>query len=446
MQKLGIVEYRKLMEEVDQMTNEPVDVMALVNKRIEELREHLEVEEKEKQEGEHRRTQRKADKAGASSMTTMTTEPTQKPRKQTCGVNDINESRSRTSAKKPKPSKSTEKEEVRKTTGAKKPKPKTDDAVDKSENQKKEQARKKLPSPKVKVAAQAKKAKKTVMEDDDDDRLDDLVIVERKVPEIEEYDNDDDRDEDYEPDEEDDDDFEIPPLRACKPTQSDKSTDKSKKAKPSDAALEDLADFVEGTFPKKAGKKSLKRKVTMKQRRIGESKIAEDTDGTIPLFQQIVGDGYEVMASEEVEEHIMDRCINPVEAAGFRATMKTLALGLKEAVKKGKNINTTYQDLVKSTIEVARAMRYLGAFSVEVEDILTAIPDIHCNAWRKHLKGEEMMDPKDVVVDDEEEESDDLLIQGPVLGEESTQAAVKAIHQLPDVVISVKRASVKMSR
>ena len=27
------------MEEVDQMTNEPVDVMALVNKRIEELRE-----------------------------------------------------------------------------------------------------------------------------------------------------------------------------------------------------------------------------------------------------------------------------------------------------------------------------------------------------------------------------------------------------------------------
>ena len=323
---------------------------------------------------------------------------------------------------------------MRKTTGAKKPKPKTDDAVDKSENRKKEQARKKLPSPKVKAAAQAKKAKKTVMEDDDDERLDDLVIVERKVPEIEEYDDDDDRDEDYELDEEDDDDFEIPPLRACKPTQSDKSTDKSKKAKPSDAALEDLADFVERTFPKKAGKKSLKRKVTMKQRRIGESKIAEDTDGTIPLFQQIVGDDYEVMASEEVEEHIMDRCINPVEAAGFRATMKTLALGLKEAVKKGKNINTTYQDLVKSTIEVARAMRYLGAFSVEVEDILTAIPDIHCNAWRKHLKGEEMMDPKDVVVDDEEEESDDLLIQGPVLGEESTQAVVKAIHELPDLL------------
>ena len=272
----------------------------------------------------------------------------------------------------------------------------------------------------MKVAAQAKKAKKTVTEHNDDDRLDDLVIVERKVPDIEEYDDDDDRDEDYEPDEEDDDDFEIPPLRARKPTQSDKSTDKSKKAKPSDAALEDLADFVDRTFPKTAGRKSLKRKVTTKQQRIGESKVAEDTDGTIPLFQQIVGDDYEVMASEEVEQHIMDRCINPVEAAGFRATMKTLALGLKEAVMKGKNIDTTYQDLVKSTIEVAHAMRYPGAFTVEVEDILAAIPDLHCNAWRKHLKGEEMMDPKDVVVDDEEEESDDLLIQGPVLGEEST--------------------------
>ena len=245
MQKLGMVEYRKLMEEVDQMTNEPIDVMALVNKRIEELHERLEAEEKEKWEGEHRQTQSKTDKAGASSAIIMTTEPTQEPRKRTCGVDYIDESRSRTSTKKPKPSKSTEKEEVRKTTGAKKPKPKSDDAVDESENQKKEQAQKKLPSLKAKAAAQAKKAKKTVTEDDDDDRLDDLVIVEREVPDIEEYDNDDDRDEDYEPDEEDDDDFEIPPLRTCKPTQSDKSTDKSKKAKPSDATLEDLVDFVE---------------------------------------------------------------------------------------------------------------------------------------------------------------------------------------------------------
>ena len=81
MQKLRMVEYRKLMEEVDQMTNEPVDVMALVNKRIEELRERLEAEEKEKQERKRRQTQSKTDKAGISSATTMTTEPIQEPRK-----------------------------------------------------------------------------------------------------------------------------------------------------------------------------------------------------------------------------------------------------------------------------------------------------------------------------------------------------------------------------
>ena len=154
---------------------------------------------------------------------------------------------------------------MRKATGAKKPKPKTDDAVNELENRKKKQAQKKLPSPKAKAAAQAKKAMKTVTEDDDVDWLDDLVIVERKVPEIEEYNDDDDRDEDYEPEEEVDDDFEIPPLRAHKTTQSDKSTDKSKKAKLSDAALEDLADFVERTFPKTVGKKVMKGKGTMKQ-------------------------------------------------------------------------------------------------------------------------------------------------------------------------------------
>ena len=81
MQKLGMVEYRKLMEEVDHMTNEPVDMMALVNKWIEEVRDHLEVEEKEKQESKRRQTQSKTDKAGTLSMTTTTTEPTQEPRK-----------------------------------------------------------------------------------------------------------------------------------------------------------------------------------------------------------------------------------------------------------------------------------------------------------------------------------------------------------------------------
>ena len=50
MQKLGMIEYRKLMQEIDQMTNQDVDVMAMVNKRIEEVRERLDAEEKEKVE------------------------------------------------------------------------------------------------------------------------------------------------------------------------------------------------------------------------------------------------------------------------------------------------------------------------------------------------------------------------------------------------------------
>ena len=260
-----MVEYRKLMEEVDQMKGEPVDMTALVNKRIEEVRERL-VEVKEKQERECRQTQSKTGKAGTSAATKMTTEPTQNPRRRTRGIDDIDKSRNRAGTEKPKPSKTTKKEEVRKTKGGKKPKPKTDDAVDESENRNTKQAQKKLPSLRAKAAAQAKKVKKTVTEDDDDDWLDDLVIVEKKVPEIEEYEEDDDRDDDYELEEEVDDDFEIPPLRARKTTQSDKTTDKSKKAKLTDAALEDLADFVERTFPKTAGKKALKGKGTTKQR------------------------------------------------------------------------------------------------------------------------------------------------------------------------------------
>ena len=48
MQKLGMNEYRKLMQEIDQMTDPDVDVMAMVNKRIKEIRERLDAEEKEK--------------------------------------------------------------------------------------------------------------------------------------------------------------------------------------------------------------------------------------------------------------------------------------------------------------------------------------------------------------------------------------------------------------
>ena len=245
------------------------------------------------------------------------------------------------------------------------------------------------------------------------------MIIERNKADVEDFDDDDD----YVPEQDEDDDFDIPPPRARKTTQI-----VDKKA---DEALEDLADFVDRTF-RKTTRKSKMKKPTAKERRVGES--TDDTEATIPLFQQIVGKNYEIMASEEVEEHTTDRSINPTEAAGFRATMKSLAVGLKEVVKKGKNVEATYKDLIKSTIEVARAMRYPGAFTVEAEEIFNAIPDLKCNAWRKYIKGDEMMDPKDVVLDEDEEEQDDLLIQGPILGEESTQAAAKAIHNLPELL------------
>ena len=380
MQKLGMTEYRKLMQEIDQMTNQDVDVMAMVNKRIEEVRERLDVEEKEKVERRRRQSRSRTEKAGTST-TTM------------------------------------ESVDTRKRMGAKKPKQKDGDTIDESRNCKKEGIKQKTTGLKAKTTEQSKRKVVTMAEDVDEDEQD-LVIIERKKADVEDFDDDD-----YVPELDEDDDFDIPPPRARKTTQIvDKKTDE---------ALEDLADFVDRTF-RKPTRKSTTKKPTAKQRRVGES--TDDTEATIPLFQQIVGKNYEIMASEEVEEHMTDRSINPTEAAGFRATMKSLAVGLKEVVKKGKNVEATYKDLIKSTIEVARAMRYPGAFTVEAEEIFNAIPDLKCNAWRKYIKGDEMIDPKDVVLDEDEEEQDDLLIQGPVLGEESTQAAAKAIHNLPELL------------
>ena len=385
MQKLGMIEYRKLMQEIDQMTNQDVDVMAMVNKRIEEVRERLDAEEKEKIEGQCRQTRSRKEKAGTSATTT-------------------------------------ESVETRKMTGAKKPKQKDADTVDESRNCKKEGIKQKTPGLKAKTTEQNKRKVVTMAEDVDEEEQD-FVIIERKKADVEDFDDNDD--DDYVPEPDEDDDFDIPPLRARKTTQI-----VDKKA---DEALEDLADFVDKTFWKTT-RKSTTKKPTAKERRVGESTDKDNTEATIPLFQQIVGKNYEIMASEEVEEHMTDRSINPTEAAGFRATMKSVAVGLKEAVKKGKNVEATYKDLIKSTIEVTRAMRYPGAFTVEAEEIFKAIPDLKCNAWRKYIKGDEMMDPKDVALDEDEEEQDDLLIQGPVLGEESTQAAAKAIHNLPELL------------
>ena len=152
-----------------------------------------------------------------------------------------------------------------------------------------------------------------------------------------------------------------------------------------------------------------------------------------------MGPDFEVRVSEEFEDDPKDKCGNPVEAAGFRATMKMLATELKKAVKKGTNIEETYMDLVRSTIEVAKAMKYPGAMTVELGDVLKSVKDLKCSAWRKYLKGETRMELADVEPEDEDPEKD-LVIQGPILGKEATNATAEAIHKLlPMLLTDTKR-------
>ena len=201
MQKLGMNEYRKLMQEIDQMTDPDVDVMAMVNKRIKEIRERLDAEEKEKVEGQRRQIRSRTEKAGTSTTTmesvdTRKTTGAKKP-KQKDG-DTVDESRNRV--------------DTRKTTGAKKPKQKDGDTVDESRSRKKEGIKQKPTSLKAKTTEQSKRKVVTMAEDVDEDEQD-LVIIERKKADVEDFDDDDD-DDDYVPELDEDDDFDIPPPRA----------------------------------------------------------------------------------------------------------------------------------------------------------------------------------------------------------------------------------------
>ena len=253
-----------------------------------------------------------------------------------------------------------------------------------------------------------------LLEDDDDHDDDDLMIM-----------DDEDCDEDYEPqnDEQDDDDDDYPIVD------------------------DDDDDFEEPPLPaqKMVTKRQKQNKKQSTQQRVEKPKKRDDTDGineeTLSLFQRIVGDNFEVKASEEYEDESTekkDRCINPVEAAGFRATMKTLVLEVKKAVRKGKRIKETYMDMIESTIKVATAMKYSGASTVETEEILASIKDINCNAWKKHLQGKTTMEPEDLVLDEENGEplNEDILIEQPMLGTKATDAAAEAIKKLPKMLIA----------
>ena len=241
-----------------------------------------------------------------------------------------------------------------------------------------------------------------MIEDDNDD---DLEIIDKadKVYEPEEDDEDA-----YQMDDDGDDDFQEPPPRSLKIVKQSK--------KP---------------MTKRRVEKSTKKK-------------DEPEDETLALFQRIVGPDFEVRASEEFEDDPEDKCGNPVEAAGFRATMKMLALELREAVKKGKNIEETYTDMIKNTIEVAKAMKYPGATTVTLKEVLPAVKDLKCSAWRKHLKGETKMDPADVEMEDDgQENEEDLVIQGPILGKEATEAAAEVIHKLPPMLLTEMKRQLK---
>ena len=396
-EKLGEEEYKKLLQEIDRMTQTPVNMQELIDKHMKEIAERLEAEEKEK-EGEEKRKSK--DRPGTSTEAIPTTRSSTRKRKPDT---DAGKSGLKKSDPQPKAKKS---ERVDVDDASKSRQPDTDTG--------KSESRKTDPQPKAKKRDQvdvddasrsrtdkrAKQIKKTAKDDDD------LQVLEDKAQEV--YEPEEDDEDAYQMDDDDDDDFQEPPPRSRK-------------------------------IVKQSKKPTTKRRVE----KLTKSKD-ETEDETLALFQRIVGLEFEVRASEEFEDDPKDKCGNPVEAAGFRATMKMLALELKEAVKKGKNIEETYTDMIKSTIQVAKAMKYPGATTVELKEVLPAVKDLKCSAWRKHLKGETKMDPADVEIEDDEPESEgDLVIQGPILGKEATEAAAKAIHKLPPMLLADTKRQLK---
>ena len=178
-EKLGEEEYKRLLQEIDKMTQTPVNMEQLIDKRMNELAERLEAEEKEKEAEEKRKN-----RPGTSTEMIP---------------------RTRSSTRKGKAETDTDKSESRK-----------------ADSQ---------PKPKDKQSEQANKRGKwsaaipMIQDDDEEEDDDDLKIIEKtdKIDEPEEDDEDDYQIEDND----DDDDFQEPPPRSRKIVkQSKKPTDK----------------------------------------------------------------------------------------------------------------------------------------------------------------------------------------------------------------------------
>ena len=437
MEQLGLDEYQKLMREIDSMTGS-AELDKIVRKRIKEVKERLENERLAREAEAKRKTRSQTEVAGTSKDPAPPVPETGSPRKRKrqdeTGCKETGGKAPKKTEPEQKKAKKSEVSEQKQTAG-KRPKTKTmttttttsktprapqhvddeDYELDVRTGKFVQKVRKEKAGAIEKTvdtgdASGNRKKKKTVTFTEEEANDDDLEIIDDEdldkdyEPGEDDY-NDDEDDENHQARDEDLDDFEIPPLR--------------QRTKPKEVVS-------------KKKSKSTQRRVATTDEGIG--------DETLSLFQRIVGDSFEVRATEEFEEESKekrDRCLNPVEAAGFRATMKTLALEVKKAVRKGKNIRETYTDMVSSTIRIAKAMKYPGAAQVTTEDILPAIKDIECNAWRKHLEGKTKMNPEDLYDEEEEEHpaDDDLLIQQNMLGKESTDAAAAAIEKLPKMIV-----------
>ena len=194
------------------------------------------------------------------------------------------------------------------------------------------------------------KCKKTLtLEDDDIEEYDDKDKDADYDPDKDADQGDDDNDNDDNDEEanEEDDDFPIPPLRARKSV--GKSSDRSKAQKKKDT--DDLADFVEQTFSKK--KQPVRR----------------------------------TRSSRDDDDNVTDSCINPKEAAKFRAAMWDEAQALEDAVWSGVNVKEAYQELIANVIVACKEMNYEIPSDLDVGGILPAVEDPTCKAWQLKLQG-----------------------------------------------------------
>ena len=67
--------------------------------------------------------------------------------------------------------------------------------------------------------------------------------------------------------------------------------------------------------------------------------------------------------------------------------MRAETLELEEAVKKGTNIEETYKTMIGHIVEACKDMKYDIPTDIEAKDIIPAIEDLSCKAWRLKMQG-----------------------------------------------------------